>query len=40
MSAGGIFSPLHQTTGFRRFSPLFYGSLHIAQFLLDQHRDS
>jgi hypothetical protein len=31
---------LHQATGLRRFSPLFYGSLHRAQFLLDQRCDS
>jgi hypothetical protein len=33
----GIISPrLHPATELRRFSPLFYGSLHRAQFLLDQ----
>jgi hypothetical protein len=40
LSAVGIFSPLHQATGLRRFSQLFYGSLHSAQFLLDQRCDS
>jgi hypothetical protein len=39
MPAGSISPRLHPATGFRRFSQLFYGSLHRARFLLDQRCD-
>jgi hypothetical protein len=35
LSAGGIFSPLHQATGLHRFSPPFYGFCASAKFFFD-----